>query len=83
MFKALGSSPVLWRGQSDEVTVKLRKMFSPGARERVQRLRALAALEEDPRGVSKPSVTPVPGNLMPSSGFHWHSVCMWYADIYM
>lgn len=54
-----------------------------GAEKKVQQLRALIALPEDPRSPSsthmpaQPSVTPVPGNLLPSSGFSEYQSCTW------
>jgi hypothetical protein len=52
-----------------------------------QCLRALAALPEDlgsqhPHGNSQLFVTPVLGNLMPSSGLFWHQEHKWCTDIH-
>ena len=53
--------------------------------EMAQRMRDLTVLTEDPNlvsdthtGSSQPPVTPVPGDLKLSYGFHWH----WCADMY-
>jgi hypothetical protein len=52
-----------------------------------QLLRVLAALPEDtnswhPHGISQPSVTPVPGDLMPTSGLHGQQAHMCLLSIH-
>lgn len=44
-------------------------------RELVPRLRAHVAITEHPCGTSQPLVTPVPGDLMPSSDSAMHYIC--------
>jgi hypothetical protein len=55
-----------------------------------QKLRALAALEEElrllprnqkPCGSPQPPVTPAAGHLMPSSGFKRHQLYIWFTYI--
>lgn len=54
----------------------------------VERLKALTALLEDQGSIPSfymafhPSVTPVLGDKMPSSGLQWHKACWWYTDMF-
>lgn len=58
-----------------------------GAGEMTQRLRTLAALEEDQGLIPRTtwwlilSIIPVPGDLMPFSGIYKYKVCMWCINI--
>lgn len=60
-----------------------------GTREMAQWLSALAALPDHPSsefqyphgGLYNKSVTPIPGDLITSFGFHWHQAHMWCIDI--
>lgn len=68
---------------------QLLKAFFFWAREMVQWLKALAAFLENsgsipkyPRGSSHPPGTPVPADLMSSSGLPWHYACRWCTDVH-